>query len=149
MLQGRSRCQDGVKHARSLLEEVLVRENEEGGKESHQSSYWCKSDSKWRRKVRKEGTLDESIVVLRKFNWDLRSSWAKVAYHRNFSSSKIRATLVYACGALYWEQSVRSTASVQSDGFQSAAAGAESVIFPWSQRSERLILIASHGHLWL
>ena len=37
MLQGRSRCQDGVKHARSLLEEVLVRENEEGGKESHQA----------------------------------------------------------------------------------------------------------------
>lgn len=36
MLQGRSRCQDGIKHARSLLE-VLVRENEEGGKENHQT----------------------------------------------------------------------------------------------------------------
>ena len=126
MLQGRSRCQDGVNHARSLLEEVLVRENEEGGKESHQAdtSLTPSEGERWGRKE-----LWVKVVVLRKFNRDLRSSWAEVAYHRNSSSSKIRAILVYARGALYWEQPVRSTASVQSDGFQSAAAGAQSQLF--------------------
>lgn len=36
ILQRRSRCQDGIKHARNLLE-MLVRENEGGGQESPQT----------------------------------------------------------------------------------------------------------------
>lgn len=99
MLQGRSRCQHGVKHARSLLEEVLVRENEEGGKESHQAdtSLTPSEGERWGRKE-----LWVKVVVLRKFNRDLRSSWAEVAYHRNSSSSKIRAMVLFT-GSSQWE----------------------------------------------